>query len=257
MNRILRRGVLAKRSLSQQSAKLTKSQRLGSSVSVYATVSVCCSAFAYNWYANEQLEKKKDQRHRRFIDRNLVLSKQNYDAGRWWTMITCSVMHFHFYHLLVNMLSLVSFGPTAISVFGPASTAVIWLGSSLSCSYASMIAEDHKIKQAEAGSWKDILPYSDTIRHDTMVKQLGASGSVLGIVSAAACVFPKEQIYIFLLPWPVRLSAALGVFGVWSAYCWAQGLLPSLGHTGHLGGMAFGIAYYFLALKRRVRIPRT
>lgn len=257
MNRILRHGILAKRLLSQQSAKPIRSQRLGSSVPIYATVSVCCSAFAYNWYANEQVEKKRDQRHRRFIDRNLVLSKQNYDAGRWWTMITCSVMHFHFYHLLVNMLPLATFGPIAVSVFGPASTAVIWLGSSLSCSYAAMIAEDHKIKQAGAGPWKDTLPHKDTIRHDTRVQHIGASGSVLGIISASACVFPKQKMYIFPLPLPVRLYAALGAFGIGSAYCWAQGLLPSIGHTGHLGGMAFGIAYYFLALKRRVRIPRT
>ncbi|KAL8635810.1 MAG: hypothetical protein Q9228_006737 [Teloschistes exilis] len=152
------------------------------------------------------------------------------------------------------MLPLASFGPIAVSVFGPASTAVIWLGSSLSCSYAAMIAEDHKIKQAGTGSWKDTLPHKDTIRHDTTVRHIGASGSVLGIISASACVFPKQKMYIFPLPLPVRLYAALGAFGIGSAYCWAQGLLPSIGHTGHLGGMAFGIAYYFLALKWRLQM---
>ncbi|KAL9581706.1 MAG: hypothetical protein Q9203_005787 [Teloschistes exilis] len=117
-----------------------------------------------------------------------------------------------------------------------------------------MIAEDHKIKQAGTGSWKDTLPHKDTIRHDTTVRHIGASGSVLGIISASACVFPKQKMYIFPLPLPVRLYAALGAFGIGSAYCWAQGLLPSIGHTGHLGGMAFGIAYYFLALKWRLQM---
>lgn len=256
MKRTLGRGVLAKRILSHQSKNPPGWQRLGPSVPIYATVSVCCSAFAYNWYANEQVNKKRDYRHRRFIDRNLVLSKENVDAGRWWTTITCSLMHFHFYHLLINMLPLISFGTMAISAFGPASTAVIWLGSSLSCSYAVMIAQDNKMKQVVAGSWKDTLPHQDATRHNATVQHIGASGSVLGIMSAAACAFPKHQMWLFPLPFPVRFYAGLGAFGIGSAYCWAQNLLPTVGHIGHLGGMAFGVTYYLLALRRRVRVPR-
>ena len=38
-----------------------------------------------------------------------------------------------------------------------------------------------------------------------------------------------------------------------SVYCLYSGFLPMIGHAGHLGGMAGGVAAYFLFLRRMLR----
>lgn len=228
----------------------------------YAVVGVCCSGYAYNLYADDQVAKQRNYSHRNFIDKNLVFSRENYNAGRWWTSVTHSAMHFHLLHLVCNMVGLVSFGPISIMRFGLPSTALMWVGSSLGSSWAVLKGSEYKTKQAKSGvAAKPIeifgqrLPRGQPSVEDS-VQVIGASSSILGLLTAVACVTPQSSLYIFPLPMPVPMGAAAAGFGLASAIAWSQDLLPMLGHTGHLGGMAFGALYYIAVLRRRIRYPR-
>lgn len=146
------------------------------------------------------------------------------------------------------MFALGSFGPMAVSRFGLPSTAILWIGSSLFCSSAVLIGEDYKVKQTRVDGQRS--------NHMLGGGYVGSSGSMLGIVAAIACAFPKQKIWIFPIPLPLPMRAALGLFGIGSAVAYFQNLVPLLSHTGHLGGMAFGVLYYLLSLKRQLRVPR-
>ncbi|KAL9594861.1 MAG: hypothetical protein Q9219_006796 [cf. Caloplaca sp. 3 TL-2023] len=221
----------------------------------YAVIAVCCSGFAYNWYADDQATKKRNSKHRNFIDRNLVFSQQNYDAGRWWTIITHSVMHFHGTHLAFNMVALASFGPTSILMFGLPSTAIMWAGSSASGAWFYTAGNRFKAEKArERVAPKELehlgrVPSEQPAPPETSPPILGASSSILGLFAAVACVKPKASVYIFPLPIPIPMGAlALGI-GLASAAAYSRDLLPFIGHSGHLGGMAFGTLYYVLRLR--------
>lgn len=232
-------------------------------IPTYTMIGVSCSAYAYNLHADAQVTKKRDYSHRKFIDRNLVFSRENYESGRWWTMITYSVVHFHAVHLALNMLALASFGPRSVAMFGLPSTAVMWVGSSVAGSWAYLAGNEYKTKQVKSGvPPKEInifglrLPRGQPSVSEPEWKALGSSSSVLGLLAAVACAQPRTPIYLFPIPVAIPMSSAILGFGLGSAMAWYQDLLPMLGHTAHLGGLAFGVLWYLLRLRRIGRIPR-
>ncbi|KAL8960555.1 MAG: hypothetical protein Q9183_005443 [Haloplaca sp. 2 TL-2023] len=211
-------------------------------------IGVCCSGFAYRYYANDQISRKRDYHHQRFIDQNLAFSRENYNAGRWWTAVTCSVMHSDLWHLAFNMFALGSFGPIAVATFGLGPTALLWVGSGVVSSAAILVGEDYKKGNANAGELRS------TERGGR--SYVGASGSLFGIVTAVACNVPQHKIFVFPIPFPFPMGPAIGVIGALSVIAYFQNLAPALSHTGHLGGMTFGGLYYLLSLRRRLRFPR-
>ncbi|KAL8869241.1 MAG: hypothetical protein Q9174_004416 [Haloplaca sp. 1 TL-2023] len=201
---------------------------------IYALIGLCCSTFAYRHYANSQLSHHQNPTHQRFIDRNLIFSRENYNAGRWWTAATCTLMHSDLWHLAFNMFALGSFGPMAIASFGLRPTAILWVGSSLVSSAAILKGEDMKMKKG--------------VTERSGRSYVGASGSLFGIVTAIACTVPKHKIFVFPIPVPFPMGPAVSVIGAMSLVAYVQDWAPALSHTGHLGGMAFGGLYYLLLL---------
>lgn len=77
---------------------------------------------------------------------------------------------------------------------------------------------------------------------------IGASGSVLGLLSACAILFPHFSIFVFFFPLPIRIAAV--AFGFMYFF---MVITRSGGNTGgdvaHLAGMVTGAAYVLLGPK--------
>ncbi|KAI4240945.1 MAG: hypothetical protein L6R40_004825 [Gallowayella cf. fulva] len=256
------RAFVRRRFFSQQrTPSPTQWQQYKPYLPTYATIGVCCSAYAYNLYADYAVKNKRNFRHRDFIDKNLIFDRVNYNAGRWWTMVTYSFMHTTGLHLAANMFVLSSFGPLSVALFGLPTTAALWLGGSVSAIKLSMIGEDFKKKKMDSG----LAPTQITIQgralprgkpeNEENIRHLGASGSMLSILAAIACRIPQHGVYIFPIPASIPIYGALGGFAFMSAVAYTQDLVPLFGHAGHLGGMAFGLFYYVLALRNK-RFPK-
>ena len=84
-------------------------------------------------------------------------------------------------------------------------------------------------------------------------RSVGASGSILGMFALFGCMVPFHKIMIFPLPVSVSAWIGIGVFAAGSAYCLVGQVLPMIGHAGHLGGMGFGVLYWAVRARRRVR----
>ena len=70
---------------------------------------------------------------------------------------------------------------------------------------------------------------------------IGASGAVFGILLAFGMMFPNQEIFLLLLPIPIKAKYFVVIYGLLELY---MGLKQSQGdnvaHFAHLGGMLFG-----------------
>ncbi len=70
---------------------------------------------------------------------------------------------------------------------------------------------------------------------------VGASGAVFGILLAFGMLFPNTEMFIFLIPFPIKAKYLVSFYGLYELY---QGFRASEGdnvaHFAHIGGMIWG-----------------
>ncbi len=142
----------------------------------------------------------------------LVERKQHY------RVFTSSFLHGSLFHLLFNMLALLSFGPVVERLLGMDGFLVVYFGAVLTSGIVSFYVN------------RKNLDYSS----------LGASDGVSGILLSFCLFFPMEKIYILFLPVGIPAIIFAVIFIVISA-----GLMGREGnrisHEGHLGGAIAGV----------------
>jgi membrane associated rhomboid family serine protease len=226
-----------------------------------ALVCGACSAYAY-WAINQQ-KTKGDTTHEKIIQQNFILSLANYREGRWWTMLTSTIMHIAPAHLGANLFGLVSIGPLVVDVFGPRTFIIAWVGAGLCSSVVTLIRETIREKREQEQEEKrkansEFPGASSSSKRNNAASDhgsLGASGSLFGLFTMAACYAPHMSMQLMMIPVSIPAwGLMLGSVG-FSIAAWVNGWLPSVGHEAHLGGMAFGALYYFTMLRKR-RLPR-
>ena len=158
-----------------------------------------------------------------WMDRNCILSSSNLSAGRYWTIITSAFSHHDLGHLLGNMVGFWTFW--TIAAASPQVTVANLL----------ILASGSAISGSVAWLW-----YERRRRRDS--KALGASGMVMGMGAAAACISPFSRVAFIFLPVPIPLWAAVGVYALYDSF-YLDDKSSRVGHSAHLGGSAFGIIY--------------
>lgn len=156
-----------------------------------------------------------------------------------------SFMHFNLLHLGLNMIPLWSFGPGLLKLVGLPAFGGLWLGSSITAAGATYIGDE----------WKRAKRTPSKVREET--KFMGASASLLGICTTTAYVFPAVTVAIIPIPFPIKIRSALIGFTSFSVGAYFTDALPFLGHSGHLGGMAFGALYSIIAFRGKTFFPRS
>lgn len=166
---------------------------------------------------------------RNFLEKNFVLHTNDFASRRYWTTFTSAFSHIQPYHLLGNMFSLYAFGSVLLgSAIPVVHVGYLLAGSALCGGVGYVFNESQKVQRGPR-------------------RALGASGMVMGIGSAAALLAPQTKMLLFgIVPVPLWVLIA-GYFAVDSYYLDAQDARTA--HSGHLGGLAFGVAYYVLRLR--------
>lgn len=158
---------------------------------------------------------------RRLLDELLFWSR-GVARGQYWRIITHGFVHADVQHLLFNMITLFFFG-RAIESFvamhiGAAGFALFYLG-------AIIVA---------------MLPSALAHRHDAGYRSLGASGGVSAVLFAYIFLAPWSTIYVFVLPIPAIIFAAL--YLGYSFYANEQDV-GGINHSAHLWGAGYGIVF--------------
>ena len=133
---------------------------------------------------------------------------------RWWQPLTYALVHGGPVHLALNMLALVSFGPSLERTWGP----LKFLGCYAMCAAAGGVLQ----------VWGAHAPI------------VGASASLFGLFAAYTLENPRRAI-ISLFPFPLPAWAVLVGYLALTAAAWYFGWLPGVAHEAHLAGAGVGL----------------
>jgi membrane associated rhomboid family serine protease len=141
-----------------------------------------------------------------------------------WTIITSMFTHAGVWHILVNMLTLYFYGSFLSQLIGARKFLIIYFcGGILGNIFYLLLA-----------------PNIFSIA-------IGASGAIFALGGALAVLTPRLRVYMFPIPVPMPLWAAIiGGFVILS-------IVPGIAWQAHLGGLVFGLiaGYYF---RRKLRL---
>ena len=174
------------------------------------------------------------------LRQNTLVSVENVDCGRWWTILTSAFSHQSPTHIAFNLFTMhtmcqfLSFANlSGLHVLG------IALGSGIAGSYGFLVQ-----KRAQRTQGKTSMARAEAYH----ASALGASGAVMGLAAVATCFFPFQSVTIFPIPIPMPLSLVTVGYFVIDAYR-LDSTTTRTAHAGHLGGFAFGLISYFVVLK--------
>lgn len=99
-------------------------------------------------------------------------------------------------------------------------------------------------------------PYLREIQHKSTANpiqfSLGASGAIMGITTAFACVHPFAQYSLFFVI-NMPAIALIGLFGTYELYNILTASTGRFDSASHLGGAMFGAGYYLVKLRPLIR----
>lgn len=155
---------------------------------------------------------------------SVAIKPGNIFQGKYiWTFITSMFMHAGFFHLFVNMLSLLFIGSLVERIIGKKRYFWFYMISGLLAGLFFVLSSP-------------IFPGD----FDTFA--VGASGALFGLVGLLVLLTPNLPVYVMFIPIPIKMKyAAPGILVVLWLISIA-GNLP-IGNTAHLGGLLTGLAY--------------
>jgi membrane associated rhomboid family serine protease len=144
--------------------------------------------------------------------------------GAVWQLVTYVFMHGGLMHLFFNMLTLYFFGPDVERIL---STRQFFRFYFL------------------CGAFGGLCQFGLALLQHSSANTIGASGAALGVLAACAVAYPKREVYLFPLPFPVYMWALALLFFVLSLTSDPMG--RGTAWAAHAGGMVFGFGYMKLA----------
>jgi membrane associated rhomboid family serine protease len=199
---------------------------------VKGLVGINVAVFGYSIYATEQAKQGYMENFRKYYQ-NMTMSLRDVKNGYYWQTITCVFAHSGLMHIAFNMLTFWSLGGALAALpVTPGQFMLIVFGSGLAGSLLWLGQENMK-EQAGAVSRQ---------------RAMGFSGALIGAVTVVACFMPRNQVSLFgVVPVPLWLLTV--GYAAYDGY-YLNSENTRTAHAGHLGGLAFGLAYYFLRLRR-------
>jgi len=167
--------------------------------------------------------------------RRIVLYPGNLIKGRWWCLVTSGFLHSDWQHLALNMLGVFIFTKIIERHLGTIKTLFIYVGSLvLSMLFATGI-------------------YSLVLHKNVAI--IGASGAVMGLISAAMLLDPFRITYEMILPIPTMIKGWLFFYADIKGFLGAE--KDGISHLSHLCGfLSVAFLVYFLS-KRDKKLMRT
>lgn len=199
-------------------------------------VGINVAVFGYSMYVTEQAKQGHMENFRKYYQ-NMTMNLRDVKNGYYWQTITCMFAHSGLMHIAFNMFTFYSLGGVLATLpVTPGQFMLIIFGSGLAGSLFWLGQEQAKGQAGGAGH----------------KRAMGFSGALIGAITVVACFMPKNQVQLFgVVPVPLWLLT-VGYAAYDGFYLNSE--TTRTAHAGHLGGLGFGLAYYFLKL-RGLRYP--
>ena len=194
----------------------------GSKIYIWSLIALNASVFLA-WNAS-----RSDPQLYIFLRETCLVSVDRIKSHRYYTLLTSTISHQEPVHLLSNMYTLHLF------------SAILWRCPGLKLGHFVILTLGSGI----AGSAAYVI---QKLKQGLYQPALGASGMVMGMGAAASLLVPRQPM-LFMGIVPMPLGAIVAGYAAFDTYYLTSN--SSVAHSGHLGGLIFGSAYYFLSLYR-------
>ena len=144
------------------------------------------------------------------------------------------------------MISLYFFGTEALMVLGAQRFLSLYLGGGVVSALATLFGPTFIRRFVSYDVDNALDRFFNQQQNSSLTRSLGASGAVSAVVIWGIILNPWRAIFIFPIPLPIP-SWLVGVgFISQDLYGAINRPNSTIGHSAHLGGAAFGAAYYIM-----------
>ena len=200
----------------------------------------------------------------------LVLHYFESEKFRFWQPLTSMFMHDGIAHILFNMFALVSFGSALEQLWGSKKFLFFYFSCGIGAFLLNAIVDyvffhqglsvliENGINKSQifeilnegkySLNWNEYLSSAklDRMVSSFLVRGLGASGAVYGLLVAFAYLYPNAELALMFIPVPVKakylvIAVILGFdifYGIIGGYLGFSS--TNIGHFAHLGGAITG-----------------
>jgi membrane associated rhomboid family serine protease len=154
----------------------------------------------------------------------IAIKPSNIFQGKYlWTFITSMFMHANFFHLLVNMFSLLFVGSLIEKIIGKRRYILFYLISGIFAGLFFVLSA---------------LIFSS----DMNAYAVGASGALFGLIGLLVLLTPNLPVYVMFIPIPIKMKyAGIGMLVILWLISIAGNV--SIGNTAHFGGLLAGLLF--------------
>lgn len=170
-------------------------------------------------------------------------------------VITYMFLHADFAHLFFNMFSLYMFGGILERVLGGKRFLFYYIscgiGAAIIQELVWMLTWESNFALID-GSGNIVMRGAEAIAYSAAnnpsllsgyfnaMITIGASGAVFGILLAFGWIFPNMPLYLMFIPIPIKAKWMVIGYGLIELLFGINGIMSSVAHFAHLGGMIFG-----------------
>jgi len=170
-----------------------------------------------------------------WLELNFALSLNGIRSGRLWELLTFQFLHGGILHIVLNGMTLYSFGRFLEIEFGRGRFLALYFISGTAGGILQMIA-----------TW--------LLRQPPDIPVVGASAGIAGVLGAFMLSFPDMRLILFPIPFKIRAWNILWVILPLSVI---GTVFPfgGIAHAAHLGGLLAGGAFIRWTWRARQAIP--
>ena len=161
------------------------------------------------------------------VTSKLALTAYGIRSLQLWRLVTYMFVHGGFFHLFINMWGLYLFGSMLERRIGSVNFLKLYFISGIVGAFLWL-----------GFNWSNPIPC------------VGASGSLFGVMVAAAMMYPNAMIMLLIPPIPLKLKTFVVIYAIIESFSTVTGVDGQVAHLVHLGGLIAGYFYMRSAYPR-------
>ncbi len=151
-----------------------------------------------------------------------------------WQLCTYMFLHGDFFHIFLNMYALMLFGIPVEQLWGSKKFVFYYFFTGIGAGIVIFIIN---VFMGGMGA------FAPTI---------GASGAVFGLLLAFGVLFPDVELLVFFFI-PMKAKFLVVLYGGIELFALiSSGTNSNISHTGHLGGILFGVIFFLITRRRGI-----
>jgi membrane associated rhomboid family serine protease len=157
-----------------------------------------------------------------------------YGKGYVWQVVSYMFLHGGMFHIFLNMYALLLFGSHIEHLWGSKKFLFYYFFTGIG---AGLLIFGINMAAGEPAAY---------------IPTIGASGAVFGLLLAFGVLFPDVEILLFFIL-PIKAKFLVIMYGGIEFYSLVtMGTSSSVSHVGHLGGLVFGLIFFFIMRRRGI-----